>query len=155
MGLTVAFRVAAEKTTSPNGGSGGPGQASRANLDPDWRRQLPARLDALAAAWREPAAWAGMAEAGGVTLPAEAIGAFGLNELIMHGWDLARATGQPFTADPANTAVVTGLLSQVGPEVRAGGGFGPALEVDASAAGLDRALALAGRDPQWTSDGHR
>jgi uncharacterized protein (TIGR03086 family) len=154
MGLALAFRLAAEKSFGP-GGSRAPADPSRANLDPDWRRELPARVDAMAAAWRDPAAWDGMTEVGGVRLPAEAIGAFGLDELVMHGWDLARATGQSFAADPGNTAVVTGLLSQLGPEVRAGGGFGQVVPVDADVAPLDRALALAGRDPRWSADGHR
>jgi uncharacterized protein (TIGR03086 family) len=151
MGLTDAFRASAEKSAPLAGAP----HASGAALDPDWRRVLPIRLDAMAAAWRDPAAWTGMTEVGGVTLPAEAIGAFGLNELIVHGWDLARATGQPFTADPASTAVVTGLLSAMGPENRGAGGFALALAVDADAAPLDRAVALAGRNPQWTPDGQR
>jgi hypothetical protein len=33
------------------------------------RARIPARLAALAAAWRDTAAWAGMAQAGGIDLP--------------------------------------------------------------------------------------
>jgi 2-hydroxy-3-oxopropionate reductase len=40
------------------------GDASR--LPDDWRTRIPADLLVLAAAWQEPGAWTGMAEAGGV-----------------------------------------------------------------------------------------
>src|SRR5919199_1910624 len=70
---------------------GGP-QASADKLDPDWRSTLPERLDALAAAWRDPEAWRGMASVGGAELPAPAMGGIALNEVLVHGWDLAVAT---------------------------------------------------------------
>jgi uncharacterized protein (TIGR03086 family) len=147
MTLTVAFHNAA--TRSPGDGRG-PGDASAANLDPDWRRQLPARLDALVAAWQDPGAWTGLAEAGGVTLPADVTGTFGLNELVMHGWDLAKATGQPFACDPDNAAAVFALLTgMTAAGAGAGGGFGTVVPVPPDAPLLDRAVGLAGRDPRW------
>lgn len=60
VGLTTAFRMAAEKTPPPGGPS-----ASASDLVEDWRSRLPAQLDALVAAWRSPDAWEGMTEAGG------------------------------------------------------------------------------------------
>jgi hypothetical protein len=60
----------------------------------------------LAAAWRDPAAWEGMTEAGGLRMPADVMGAVALDQLVLHGWDLAGATGQSFTCDPASTAAV-------------------------------------------------
>ena len=57
----------------------------------------------LRPAWRVPAAWEGMTQAGGATLPAPIAGQVALNELVVHGWDLARATGQSF--DPAESVV--------------------------------------------------
>lgn len=60
MSLTVAFRNAATKSTPAEQEDGqrpsGPGTASADNLDPDWRIRLPAQLDELVAAWRDPAA---------------------------------------------------------------------------------------------------
>ena len=155
LGLSLAFTWAARKTPeTANGGTGsGPGSATAEHLDPRWRTLLPQRLDELVAAWREPAAWDGMTEAGGVRLPAEVMGAVALDELVLHGWDLARATGQPFTCDPASTAVVlafTGASAQ--PEEAAGraGLFGPVVDVPENAPPFDRALGFAGRDPGWT-----
>jgi len=36
----------------------------------------------------------GEADAGGVTMPSAELAAVVLDELVLHGWDLARATGQ-------------------------------------------------------------
>jgi uncharacterized protein (TIGR03086 family) len=151
MGLSLAFTWAARKTP-PEGGSKPP-SSSADDLDPDWREVLPRRLGELADAWRDPAAWEGMTEAGGVTMPAEAMGAVALDELVLHGWDLARATGQPFRCDPASTAAVLEFTSaSARPENAAGreGLFGPVVPVPEDAPPLDRALGFAGRDPGWT-----
>src|SRR3977135_4194934 len=76
MGLSLAFTWAARKTTGIEGGSDqpGPGLATAAHLDPEWRTLLPRRLDVLVEAWRDPIAWEGMTEAGGVRMPAELMG---------------------------------------------------------------------------------
>jgi uncharacterized protein (TIGR03086 family) len=155
MGLSLAFTWAARKTTAAEGGDAesGPGQATAEHLDPQWRTLLPQRLGELAEAWRDPAAWEGMTEAGGARLPAEVMGAAALDELVMHGWDLARATGQPFTCDPASTAAVLAFTSASAQPERAAsraGLFGPVVEVPEDAPALDRALGFAGRDPAWT-----
>src|SRR3954451_9996641 len=82
--LTLAFRMAAEKRPL----DGAP-HASAEHLPDDWRTRLSEQLDALAAAWQQPDAWEGMSAAGGVTRPAGAIGLVALNEVLLHGWDLA------------------------------------------------------------------
>ena len=105
MGLSLAFTWAARKTAA-EGGSRPPVVQRRRTSTRTWRTELPRRLDELAAAWRDPAAWEGMTEAGGVTMPAEVMGVVALDELVLHGWDLARATGQQFRCDPASTAAV-------------------------------------------------
>lgn len=154
MGLSLAFTWAAHKTTaSHTGGQEGPGQPSAVYLDPEWRERLPHRLDELAKAWAKPAAWEGMTEAGGVRMPAEQMGVVTLDELVLHGWDLARATGQRFNCDPASTAAVLTFTSQSAqPENAAGreGLFGPVVDVPEGASDLDKALGYAGRDPGWT-----
>jgi uncharacterized protein (TIGR03086 family) len=155
MGLSLAFTWAARKSTETESGGTrpGPGTASAENLDPRWRAVLPRRLDELVAAWSDPAAWEGMAEAGGVRMPADVLGVVALDELVMHGWDLARATGQAFICDPASTAVVlefTAEAAQPGQEAGRAGIFGPVVEVPEDAPAFDRALGFAGRDPEWT-----
>ena len=155
MGLSLAFTWAARKITAGEGGNGksAPPQAKADNLDPSWRTLLPQRLDELAEAWRDPTAWEGMTEAGGVTMPAEMIGTVALDELVLHGWDLARATGQPFACDPASTAAVLAFTSASAQPERAAsreGLFGPVVEIPAEAPAFERALGFSGRDPAWT-----
>lgn len=148
--LTSAFTAAARKAPFPGDGSGRPAQ-----LPPDWRSLLGDRLAVLVAAWREPEAWEGEAEAGGVTMPADVMGVVALDELVLHGWDLARATGQSFDADPASVQACTGFaaaMSVPGEEAGRAGLYGPVVEVPADARGLDRLLGLAGRDPAWVSE---
>jgi uncharacterized protein (TIGR03086 family) len=154
MGLTLAFHSAATKATPP-AGSGAPGRSAAAasHLDPDWRRLLPQQLDDLAAAWKDPAAWEGMAQAGGVTMPAAVMGKVAADELVLHGWDLAQGTGQPFACDPETTQAVFELTSMMSePSEAAGreGLFGPVVAVPADAPLLDRALGFSGRDPAWS-----
>jgi uncharacterized protein (TIGR03086 family) len=147
-GLAGAFHDAATKTRG-EGAAGAP-RPSAADLPPDWRRSLPERLDALAAAWAVPAAWTGNTEAGGVTMPAEVMGVVALDELLLHGWDLARATGQDYACEPAEAEAAIGLLSAAQGD---GGMFGPPVPVPADAPPLHRALGLGGRDPQWQPPG--
>ena len=150
MGLTLAFTWAARK--SDEGAGAGP-SASAEDLDPEWRAVLPKRLGELAEAWRDPAAWKGMAEAGGVRMPSEVLGVVALDELVMHGWDLARATGQDFACDEASAEAVLGftrMTAEPGEAAGREGLFGPVVPVAEDAPALDRALGFAGRDPAWT-----
>jgi uncharacterized protein (TIGR03086 family) len=149
MGLSLAFALAARKRTAAPGGGGPPPEPSAAHLPPHWRSRLPALLADLSIAWKDPSAWTGTAEAGGVTMPATAMGAVAMNELVMHGWDLARATGQDFAADPRALEVLIEFLGQ-GPSEGTPGLFGPRVLVDPDEEDLlTRALGLAGRDPAW------
>ena len=147
VGLTLAFRMAAEKTPLP----GGP-QADADHLPADWRSRLPEQLDALAVAWRDPAAWEGETEAGGVRLPASLTGTIAADELVLHGWDLAVATGQDYRPDPAAVQACLGYLTSLtesGNEAMRSGQFGPVVPVSADAPPLARAFGLTGRDPGW------
>lgn len=150
MGLTLAFRVAAEKADDPI--TDAAPEPSAGNLDPQWRGELPKRLDALAGAWRDPAAWQGETKAGGVALPAEVMGLVAMDELVVHGWDLARATGQTYSLDAATADAVLVFLEQSAEETGGKGTpgmFGPVVPVPTDAPALDRAVGLSGRDPAW------
>ena len=148
-GLCVAFRDAARKdfgpTTDTDPESGVP------SLPADWREELPRVLDELAEAWRDPAAWTGMTRAGGVDLPGDVAAAVAADELVVHGWDLARAGGQEYAPDQAALRASHAFLLAAAEEGDRGGGiFGPVVPVPDEAPLLDRAVGLSGRDPGWT-----
>jgi len=100
--------------------------------------------------WRNPAAWEGMTQAGGVQLPAEIAAQVALNELTMHGWDIARATGQDFSLDDATLQVSHDLLYPGDDQSEREPIFGPVVKVPDDAPLLDRVIGLGGRDPHWT-----
>jgi uncharacterized protein (TIGR03086 family) len=150
-GFSLAFTAAAAKTELPAGSQGPSGDASR--LGDDWRGRIPGALEALAEAWRDEDAWTGMTKAGGLDLPGEAAGLVALDEVVLHGWDVARASGQEFVCDPQVLEAVHGFLEQFsgpGTEEQRAGLFGPEIEVPADAPLLDRVVAMAGRDPAWS-----
>ncbi|MDN3021118.1 TIGR03086 family metal-binding protein [Streptomyces sp. S.PB5] len=148
LGLTIAFRDAARKDFGPTTNTG-PG-ATVPDIAPGWREELPKVLDELAEAWRDPSAWTGMTRAGGVDLPGEVAGAVAIDELVVHGWDLARATGLPYKPDPAALQVCHDfLLAAAEDDDRGDGIFGPVVPVPDDAPLLDRAVGLSGRDPEW------
>jgi uncharacterized protein (TIGR03086 family) len=147
-GLSVAFRMAAEKQAL----SGGP-RASADNLVGDWRTAIPAQLASLADAWRAPSAWDGEAEVAGARLPASAMGVVATNEVLVHGWDLAVATGQEYRPDPAAVEACLGYVTAMNTpenEQMRSGQFGPVVPVPDDAPAMDRLLGLAGRDPGWS-----
>jgi uncharacterized protein (TIGR03086 family) len=154
MALSLAFTWAADKQAPPaDADESPPGKAEGTHLHPDWRTLLPQRLDGLAAAWARPRAWEGETSVAGVTLPAPQFATIALDEVVLHGWDLARATGQEYRPDPAAVGpvlgFVTGLARPEQAEFRAGL-FGPIVEVAPDASDFERALGLAGRDPHWS-----
>uniref|UniRef100_A0AAU2VJR1 TIGR03086 family metal-binding protein n=1 Tax=Streptomyces sp. NBC_00008 TaxID=2903610 RepID=A0AAU2VJR1_9ACTN len=146
-GLAVAFRDAAHKElgattdTAPS--------VEEMVLADDWRGTLPRALDEMVTAWRSPDAWQGMTRAGSVDLPGEIAGTVALNELVLHGWDLARSTGQPFRAEEAHLDSTLALLAELGDTPPAGSPFGPPVPVPRDAPLLDRAVARSGRRPDW------
>lgn len=150
-GLAVAFRDAAHKELGPTTDT--EPEVAEMVLGDDWRSTLPEALDGMVAAWRSPDAWQGMTRAGSVDLPGEVAGMVALNELVLHGWDLARATGQPFRAEEAHLHSTLALLAALGDSPPAGSPFGPPVPVPDDAPLLDRAVARSGRRPDWQPGG--
>jgi uncharacterized protein (TIGR03086 family) len=153
MGLSYAFTQAARKRDDIPATDGPPPQPSAQHLSRHWRSRLPVLLEDLATAWKDPAAWTGTATTGGVTMPAAAVATLAMNELVMHGWDLARATGQDYAADPRALEVLIEFLSQ-GPAEGVPGRFGPNVPPAPEDDLLEQALSLAGRRPTWRPPRH-
>jgi len=146
-GLALAFTLAARKEPLP--GDGQP-VVDGAALSPAWRQAIPAALEGLAAAWTEPSAYDGLTMAGPIEMPADIAALVALDEVVVHGWDLARATGQPYDPDEAAVLACLGFASSFEPPPEAGAGpFGPPVAVPDSAPALDRLAGATGRDPGW------
>ncbi|MFF1681118.1 TIGR03086 family metal-binding protein [Streptomyces sp. NPDC058256] len=147
IGLAAAFRDAGRKDLGPTTDTSP--TSAVPDIEPGWREALPKVMDELAEAWRDPAAWTGETRAGGVDLPGAVAGAVAVDELVVHGWDLARATGQEYEPDAAALQMSYQFLLASAEDPTRGGIFGPVVPVPDEAPLLDRAIGLSGRDPGW------
>jgi uncharacterized protein (TIGR03086 family) len=64
---------------------------------------------------------------------------------LVHGWDLATSTGQPYTPSDALVADVESFAAEALPPLRDGQTFGEAVEAPASATPIERLVAFTGR----------
>jgi uncharacterized protein (TIGR03086 family) len=134
---------AARKEVVPAGEEGAADPAT-------WRATLVAQVDGLAEAWSQPEAWEGTTRVEGpMEMPAPIVGGIVLAEMVLHGWDLARATGQEPTWPGPLLETTHQDMSAMAPMGRQMGAFGPEVEVPADAPTLDRLLGVVGRDPAW------
>jgi uncharacterized protein (TIGR03086 family) len=139
--LAAAHKDSRDRTSPPPAPSG-------ANLEAGWRERISRDLVALADAWHDPEAWSGSTYAGGLQLPAEVVGLVALDELVVHGWDVAVATGRAYEPPaPEIEAAMSFVTSFEAP--RDGTLFGPIVPVGEDASQFDRLLGLTGRDPSW------
>jgi uncharacterized protein (TIGR03086 family) len=120
--------------------------------DPGFAQDYAAQIGRAVAAWSDPAAWERELGVMGSGTPAADVAAMLIAEMVLHGWDLARATGQEYACDEAVAASVLATVEAQGEMFRQYQGFAaivtlPAGEEDVTV--LDRALSLSGRDPQW------
>jgi uncharacterized protein (TIGR03086 family) len=115
---------------------------------PDPGSNYIASADAALAAWAEPGAMERKVHMTFGDIPAPAAVSIHFLDIVVHGWDLARATGQDATieADLAAEAldISHGLLS---PELRAAGVFGPEVPISEDNPLHDRLVAFMGRRP--------
>jgi uncharacterized protein (TIGR03086 family) len=114
---------------------------------PDFARQYRAQLDRALAAWADPAAWDRKLDVMGSATPAADVAALNIAEMILHGWDLAIATGQEYTVSDRSAAAALTAIEANAALFRQYQGFAPEVPVAASASALDRALGLSGRNP--------
>ena len=150
-GLCLAFTGAAAKDL--DAGRQAP-VADGSRLGPDWRARIPGRLADLAAAWRDERAWAGLTRAGGIDMPGEIAGTVAIDEVVVHGWDVAVATGRDYACDAELLRAAYRFAQAT--VARGPGGtpglFGPPVPVPDDAPLLHRLLGLTGRDPAWRPD---
>jgi uncharacterized protein (TIGR03086 family) len=115
--------------------------------EPDFAATYRAQLDRALAAWADPATWERDLNVMGSATPAADVAALLIAEMVLHGWDLAVATGQSYTVgDKAATAALAAVEANA-ELFRQYKGFADPVPVPAGAPVLDRVLALSGRDP--------
>ena len=76
---------------------------------------------------------------------ASLVGRFVCTDLLVHTWDLARATGQDDRLDQPAARQALAALEPLGDAIRVPGGFGPAVEPPADADDAVRLLSFCGR----------
>jgi uncharacterized protein (TIGR03086 family) len=67
-------------------------------------------------------------------------------DLVVHGWDLARATGQDDRIEPADLTRIDESAHAMGDALRGPGAFGPEIEPPPDADAQERVLAFLGRE---------
>lgn len=123
--------------------------AASASFAAEYRAQLERAL----AAWSDPAVWERSLNVMGTPTPAPDVAAMMIMELVLHGWDLAAATGQEFSvAEPGASAALAAVEANA-ELFRKYNGFAGPVQVPADASGLLKTLALSGRDPDWRAPG--
>ena len=70
------------------------------------------------------------------------------NDVFLHTWDLARATGLDETLDPVETQKMVEAMGPMDEMQRGSGQFGPRVEVPDDADAQTKLIAFIGRDPR-------
>lgn len=78
-------------------------------------------------------------------VPAETFARFVVLDGLVHGWDLATATGQSYDPDPTLVAEVTAFAAEALPPLRDGVSFGPEAPAPDGASPIEALAAFTGR----------
>jgi uncharacterized protein (TIGR03086 family) len=114
-----------------------------------WADHFDEEGHAAVAAWVEPAAWDGTVGMGDAGMPAAMVATMLASDLAIHGWDLARATGQSYRCDDEVAELTRRFVTDMGEQGRQMGIYAAPLPVADGAPAFEQALVLSGRDPLW------
>jgi uncharacterized protein (TIGR03086 family) len=117
--------------------------------EPGYAQAYDAQIARAVDAWSKPEAWEGDRNVMGSGTPAADIAAMLIAEMVLHGWDIAQATGQDYHCDDAVARNVLKTVEAQGELFRQYQGFAAIVPVAGDATAFDRALALSGRDPGY------
>ena len=81
---------------------------------------------------------------------AQVIDGYVTPDLVFHGWDLARASGQDPELDEDYIAGAYAGMTGMADMIRGSGQFGVQQDVPADASVVEKFFAFIGRDPRWT-----
>lgn len=139
----------ASSTSRPaaKGEQGGrPQAAPRTNYDQTVEHLQNAAI-ATADAWRRPGALEQTLDTGAGSMPGSAMATLVASEMLTHGWDLAKATGQRMPVDEVDVdQVLAGMKRSLRPEARKPA-FGPEVRSSKSAPPIEQLPAFLGRKP--------
>ena len=102
-------------------------------------------LEDLVAAISAPGALEQTVQAPFGAVPGETFARFVVLDGLVHGWDLATATGQPYDPPDELVAAVDGFAREALDPLRDGQTFGAAVEPPAGASPIERLAAHTGR----------
>jgi uncharacterized protein (TIGR03086 family) len=131
-------------------GRGGPVPTELWNqelLDDDFAARFDADREQAIVGWA--VAPAAPITLGAYEMPPAAVASMLTTDLTIHGWDLARATGQDYEPDPAAVELTARFMTEMAEQGRAMGIFAAPVPVDAGAGPFAAVLAVSGRDPGW------
>ncbi|MEV4621524.1 TIGR03086 family metal-binding protein [Asanoa sp. NPDC049573] len=131
-------------------GRGGPVPSELWNADlfgDDYAARFDADRARAAAGWATPPA--APITLGTYEMPPAAVASMLTTDLTIHGWDLARATGQDYEPDPTAVDLTARFMTEMAEQGRAMGIFAPPVPVDPGAGPFAAVLAVSGRDPGW------
>ena len=117
--------------------------------EPGFAADYQAQVARAVQAWSDPKAWEGSRGVMGSETPAAEIAAMLISETVLHGWDIARATGQDYHCDAGLAEALLKTVEAQGEMFRQYQGFANIVPVPDDADAFDRALGLSGRDPAW------
>jgi len=117
----------------------------------DFHAAFRREADRVIAAFRAPGAMDKIVEMPFGGIPGSVCVWIAAGDIFTHGWDLARATGQPSDLDPELSGQLLAQIEKLLPDAMRGpegeAPFGPKVDVAGSAAAADRLAAFQGRQP--------
>ena len=119
--------------------------------EPGYPGEYQAQVARAVQAWSRPQSWEGDRNVMGSATPAADIAAMLIMEMVLHGWDVAKATGQDYQCGNDLAQAVLETIKAQAELFRQYQGFAAEVPVPDDAPAFDRALSLSGRDPSWKS----
>lgn len=80
-------------------------------------------------------------------MPGQVLLMIAISDTLIHGWDLAKATGQDIKLDTKNVEMVHGFMSMQAEAARKRKALGPEVKVPENASAQDKLMGMVGRKP--------
>jgi uncharacterized protein (TIGR03086 family) len=114
-----------------------------------WQDRYAELAAELIDAWAVPGAMEGMTTSGKIEMDARTAAAITLQELVLHGWDLAAAVGYDYEPPADVSAAVRKIVESGAKRARDLGVFDAPVDTSTED-DLGAAVAGSGRDPSWS-----